>query len=169
MKYLTLISEVDADILKEFAAQITVDGVCLEIGSGQGASSVAILSGLPEPYSLVCSSYHNAKDYLLFRENCLEHGVWNRVIPVTGDFRNVRAHVAIDRLAFVFVDHDHTKQGMEDFGGIFLSSCVPGTLLLFHDYNNTAYPAVMEWVDALDPKMFTKIKTAGDTVVIGRI
>lgn len=165
MNMLRLISDADADLLRKYAGLVTVDGTCVEVGCCHGASTLEILSTLPPQYDLVCSSLHSPDDYFIFRKNCIDHGAWSRVVPVTGCFRKLHDHVQIAKLAFLFLDHDHSESGMRDALAKFLPLCVSGTWLIFHDYRNTGYPAVVKYVDALPDTRFRKVEII-DTMAV---
>lgn len=151
----SLIMVEDSLLLKQYAAMTTVDGLCLEIGSYQGASAYSILQGLPERYDLICCSMFWAYEYNKFRAFMIQERLWNRVIPVMGDFRrSLVDHIIWSKIAFAFIDHDHTEAGMRDALNMILPQCVPGTILMFHDYGHPEYPAVQRHVDALDKTKF---------------
>lgn len=158
MNILRLISDADADLLKKYAARVCTEGICLEIGSCHGASTAEILSTLPLPLELICSSLHGPDDYPLFKAHCVEAGCWHRVLPVTGDFRQLQNHVVLKPLAFLFLDHDHSEAGMKDAFSMLLPLCAPGCILMFHDYHNTDYPAVVKYVDSLPPNKYKRVE-----------
>jgi predicted O-methyltransferase YrrM len=145
----SLITEMDATDLRKLGELVKVDGVCVEIGSNEGASAVEILKGLPERYDLVCASLHQSVNYPKFKWYCVQNLCWNRVLPITGDFRILPIHVEMKRLAFLFLDHDHSDIGMRDALNMLLPLCVSGTILSFHDYKHPGYPAVQKYVDPL--------------------
>lgn len=166
MNGLRLISEADGTLLTTYAAKVTIEGTCLEIGSCHGASAMEILAGLPDKYDLVCSSLHGPDDYQTFKLNCVQHGVWNRILPVTGDFRQLAEHVSIKQLAFLFLDHDHSEDGMKDALAMLLPRCVPGCYLLFHDYQNPGYPAVKKYVDEIPTAKFSRVESIDSMAVL---
>lgn len=154
--FICFLTESDPEKLKHYASLTEGEGACIEIGSLQGASTADILSTLPDKYDLICSSMHEPENYMPFRRNCLNHNIWNRVIPVTGDFRNLFNHLNITEFRFVFCDHDHSEDGMRDFFKLILPKCGHGCWLLFHDYLHENCPAVKKWVDTLDPNLYKK-------------
>lgn len=162
----SLITEMDAEDLRRIAATVSVDGTCVEIGSNEGASAVEILKTLPERYDLVCSSLHQTIHYAKFKWYCIKNLCWHRVVPVTGDFRILPIHIEIKKLAFLFLDHDHSDEGMRDALAMLLPYCVTGTILSFHDYKHPGYPAVAKHVDLLINNLAYQTNLVRDGLVV---
>lgn len=72
-------------------------------------------------------------------------------------------------VAFAFIDHDHTEQGMQDVFDLILPNCARECIVMFHDYGHPGYPAVKYYVDQLNSKIYKKLEVSSLMAVLMRL
>lgn len=120
----------EVDAIKEIAALLPTDPICVNIGAGAGTSSIALLEA--------------REDAMLFDvdidpdkavSQLIEAGYYNadRYQRITGDSKVVAwpAGVLID---YLFVDGDHTEPGIRGDIEAWRPRLRDGGYMLFHDY-----------------------------------
>jgi len=84
---------------------------------------------------------------------------------------NMPNHEAILKLGdiglrFLFIDGDHTKEGVEKDIELFFPLLLPGAIIVFDDFSR-AFPELIEAVDKLtSERKFSKIMTYKETLVL---
>ena len=146
--------EQDIPVLTELATSVS-EGVILEIGSWQGASSAVIGRAAQVPvycidmwdltvdYIKRRPEHKVARNYELFSEN-------TRGLNVTG-VKGISAEIAKvwDKpIGLLFIDGNHSYEECKaDYNG-FAKHIIPGGYLVFHDYEDK-FPGVQKLVDEI--------------------
>ena len=140
----TQTNEVEQDALAKYARGAAK---ALEIGSYQGASSVKIAKALAPDGYLICIDpwpEEGAKANpcrLIFARNLRRAGVRERVKVLCAFSRDVESELPAD-LDFVFIDGDHSWEGIETDWNIVSPRMKQGGIVCLHD---TVIPAAESW------------------------
>jgi predicted O-methyltransferase YrrM len=70
------------------------------------------------------------------------------------------------RIRFLFIDGDHTKEGVEKDIRLFFPKLVPGSIVVFDDFSKS-FPGLLDAVDTLiSERSFSRIMSYQDTLVL---
>jgi predicted O-methyltransferase YrrM len=100
-----------------------------------------------------------------FRENVRNAGVADRVDVLVQD--TAAAAADVEAVSLLFVDAAHDERSIRRDLAAWLPRVVPGGVVVFHDYHNSAWPDVERVVDEMRPR-FVEL-TAFQTLAIARL
>jgi len=163
------LSQDDANLLLKYSKLST--GNVIEFGSYLGRSSVLIASSIGDRYLICLDGFFSDNNKVeLFLDNLNKCNIKN-VITIKGDFfvtnRNLFAKVGM-----AFIDGGHMTSCLEVNMECCNKNLIIGGYIVFHDYINTQYPDVKQFVDELIKKGYYQYleKTPnGSSIVIKRI
>jgi predicted O-methyltransferase YrrM len=144
------------DILKLYELAYFAPGPVLEIGCYHGKSTVVIARALADRGTRV-PFFSVDVDPAALRatsQAAAEHGVGDRIVLVRGSSRACFRAMPTLHPALVFIDGDHSREGVRRDLDVLRTAVPDGAVLLFHDYADprNADPAAPELgvVDAVD-------------------
>lgn len=107
------------------------EGLAVEVGVADGASLVCWTAGRP---TRLAFTYVDIEESDALSYNLRAHDL----IPAEGYVGDSFAVSALlpDRLAFCFIDADHTKKGISRDLKVYPQKLKPGGILVFHDYDS---------------------------------
>jgi hypothetical protein len=125
--------------------------VILEIGTFQGKSTTVLLRGAlsnpgqgrPTLYSIDINADYSS----LGRGTLVRQGLDEYAIFFTGTLQTITAQYRLLAPTLIFVDGDHTYEGVRKDTKILSTLAFSGTPILFHDYKNPDTPGVTSAVD----------------------
>lgn len=139
----------EVDALRALANLVPEDGVMVNIGAGAGTSSLTIAEVRP-----------NAKRYTVDistggplggMEN--ERNAFQKApglplpVQLLGDSKQVGHDWIGEKIDFLFVDGDHSPEGIEGDIANWIAHMKDGGIMAFHDYGSNNWPAVETTVD----------------------
>lgn len=167
-----MISPEAADLLYGIAVSQDVEGDILEIGSWQGKSTsylarAIIDSGNGHLFAVDHFMGNVGKEncYFIdgegdlktrFERNMRRLGLQEHVTLLACHSEKAFPSLAGKVLRFLFIDGDHTYEGVRKDIGLFCPLVRAGGMVVFDDYNDTSpgvVRAVEEWVDAGRPRI----------------
>ncbi|KAA6470292.1 class I SAM-dependent methyltransferase [Bacillus cereus] len=142
-----------------------IDGEIVEIGSFKGKSTICIatgsklLSSKKRPIYAVDPFKHSddkqhfismyEKDYFNdFWHNIEAFELEDFVLPIKKYSTDAQEEIP-QNIAGIFIDGDHSYQGISTDINLYINRVVPGGIIAFHDYNNPHHPDVTKAVDEL--------------------
>lgn len=156
----------DRRCLEAMAKEVTQEGLCIEIGSAFGDSTISILKGLSQQRLLICCSLFGPREYECFNVMMRWRNAWHRIVPITADFRDFWNHIQKAPIRFLFIDHDHSEQSNRDVDALLVPQLTSGAILMMHDYKNPAYPSVTEYVNRYQKQGFVLHGATVDTMAV---
>jgi tRNA A58 N-methylase Trm61 len=146
--YLTL-NEVSA--LQQYSAAIStyLKPVIVNIGAGAGTSTIALASG--NNNATIFSVDIRADELEMFTNEHLRmkevgEEISDRVIRIWGDSKKV-GYAFPYKVDLVFIDGDHSYDGILGDIGAWSKNIWPGGIICFHDYGSNNWPSVKNVVD----------------------
>ena len=126
----------------------TLDGDYLEIGSYQGLSTLHILHHMPAHKTLYAVDPQGRERQEILRGNLERHGCLEHVRLVNKKYQDCESELPSDlKLAFVFVDNNHTYDDTRIPREMFWERLSAGGFMTFHDYANPGYPGVEQYLE----------------------
>lgn len=183
-----LLSE-EARLLYELSQDVPPGGTIVELGSWMGRSTIVLGSAsLSGPRAMVYAvdlfttsapadskTYaqfldHDVSDYLsLFQSNIRAAGVEEIVVPVRGLTTTTGREWTGPRIDLLFIDADHSYEGVRNDFLEWVGHCSPGARCAFHDYFNVDYRGVQRFVDKLiDREILSETRFVG-SILTGRL
>lgn len=147
----------EGELLEKYAKEVSPHTDVVELGSYKGKSTVYIARSVPAFVNIVCVDTFMADATTAIREDTLDCFLSN-----TAEFSNITVipgktnHVAklmkhnehTNRISLLFIDADHSYEGVKaDFEG-FSPFVAPGGVVIFHDAygeNGEDLPGVTPW------------------------
>jgi len=136
---------VELECLKRHAAGARC---AVEIGSYQGVSAAWIAGALAKDGKLHCvdnwprpSPEVDDPCFEVFRRHLKRQGLWDRIVVLRSTSAEAAASLP-DGIDFIFVDGDHSMEGIRTDWQIVLSKLRPGGIACLHD---TITPPGEEW------------------------
>jgi MMP 1-O-methyltransferase len=159
----------EARLLYELSRDVPSGGTIVELGSWMGRSTIVLGSAsLSGPRATVyavdlfttsvpsdAANYaryfdHDDSDYLpLFLNNIRTAGVEGIVVPIRGLTTTVGREWTGPRIDLLFIDADHSYEGVRNDFLEWVGHCSPGARCAFHDYFNFGHQGVRRFVDKL--------------------
>ena len=176
-------------LLYDLARQVPAEGTIVELGSWMGRSTIVLGAGsLSKPRATVYAvdlfaerkdvnaaeySPHldaSESDYLpVFDRNIRGAGVEAVVVPIRGMTIEAARQWRGPRIDLLFIDADHSYEGVRNDFLEWSSHCKQGAWCAFHDYFNLDKPGVQQFVDLLVAAgIIDEIRT-GDSILCGRL
>jgi predicted O-methyltransferase YrrM len=122
--------------------------IAVEIGTYEGVSACVIAKGLLPDGQLYCVDPwppHRRKEnpsWTICRRELRRQGVLSRVVFVQRRSQDAEAHLP-QQYDFIFVDADHSYEGLEVDWGLVVRRLTPGGIVCLHD---TAVPVEESWL-----------------------
>jgi len=121
-----------------FASSLQEESVFVEIGSYLGASSIFIASGLNESSKLYCvdtwqndaMTERNRDTFLQFVKNVKKYKT--RIIPIRKTSVDAAKNFDL-KIDALFIDGDHSYEGVKEDVSTWLSKMKSNSLIVFHD------------------------------------
>lgn len=130
----------EVQMLYRIAYLLPPNAFCCNIGAGAGTSIIAILEMRPDLGMVsVDLNGENAMSQLI------EAGMLPRILKIIGDSKQIMWNYG--PLDYLFVDGDHSKEGIEGDIAAWLPRMKYGSLILFDDYGCPTWPDVKPVVD----------------------
>jgi len=164
----------EAEALYTIASEVTA-GVILEVGSYRGRSAIAISAGAPERVPVYTIDPH---DHLVESETLSfgpeDRAAFFRAMLRSGAYRNTRlinlsseiiAPGWTDPIGFLWIDGDHTLEGVTRDWRCWRDHLLPGAVVAFddaHDQNVGPYHLLQELVgsgELIHRKNIGKVRT----------
>lgn len=119
--------------------------IVINIGSGAGTSVVSILEAVPEATVFTV----DLKSHDLAKKNIQKCGMGEkRILYILGDSKQVgRRWPSIYKYNFVFVDGNHSDEGVLGDLEAWVKRLPPGSFVAFHDYDHPNVPSLKTVVD----------------------
>ena len=143
------------------------DGAIVEIGAAQGKSTTALALGCIDGGTgkvLTIDSYAQKTigsievSEQLFRKNT----AWLQDIIDLRVAKSEQIGKQWNRpIKMLFIDADHSYEGVKKDIALFLPHVIPGGVVAFHDYANSNYPGVAQAVDDIKEKLFFRTRSYG--------
>lgn len=139
------------DVLNLYKFASSNGRVILEIGTFQGKSTTVLLRGALSNPSLGPPTLYsidiNPSYSILGRETLTQQGLDRYANFLTGTLQTVTAKFSLPAPTLIFVDGDHTYEGVRRDTETLSTLAFRGTPILFHDYKNPDTPGVTSAVD----------------------
>lgn len=145
------LTESEVTALKELAGSLPPNPVLVNIGAGAGTSTIAFLEERQDLIAfsidlLTTQSEVTTNEHLRLAEMGLTH----RVIKIWGDSKMVgKSWPSWWKVDCVFVDGDHTHDGLAGDILAWESLVKLGGVMVFHDYTRHHHPDVKPTVDEM--------------------
>lgn len=168
----TSVTKTEKSILHKIGKGLLAESLCVEIGSYYGASSVCIASGLAATSNrsrLFCIdtwmndavSDKKGDTMPAFLENVKQ---FQGVITCVRGFSDKIIREIPDKIDFLFIDGDHSYEGVTKDLALYLPKLKPNAILAMHDYSRqTVKKAINEKVDPITMK---KLYCLGNLYVV---
>ncbi len=159
-RILTSLTENETRTLRTLAEGVRV----LEIGTACGFSTVSMASVAQWVISVDHHAHINDSLSIAW-SNLKSYGFNDRVTLLVGDSNTALADLSPKSFDLIFIDGDHSAQGLTLDVKHALRLIKPSGVLAFHDYGEDTCPDVAPTID----KLFTGSKELVDTLCLIRI
>jgi predicted O-methyltransferase YrrM len=123
-----LLHKCEAEALINCARYLPDDSLIVQIGASKGISTVAMLEARPDVFIFSIDIAHCPWE----EESIIKAGLdCDRVVRVLGDSKKIHWPFPVDML---YIDGDHTYDGVKGDCEAWLGNVKPGGLVVFHDY-----------------------------------
>jgi predicted O-methyltransferase YrrM len=148
------LTESEVTALKGLAQELPPDPVLINIGAGAGTSTIAFLEERSDLIAFSIDLLTNGSEITTNEHLRLaEMGLTPRVIKIWGDSKQVGlAWPRTWKVDCVFVDGDHTHDGLVGDILTWESLVKSGGAMVFHDYTRHHHPDVKPTVDQMMSK-----------------
>lgn len=138
-----MMSTAEIDLLKWCVSELRPTPVIANIGAGVGTSAVAMLEVRPDAFIFSFDTKPKPEEKTAVVKCGFDPG---RVVRVLGRSDETGFYMPVD-FDLVFVDGDHSDQGVLGDIETFLPKVKPGGFILFHDYEHRNLPRLNVIVD----------------------
>lgn len=136
----------DVDTLRQLVFTLPPSPVVVNIGAGFGTSALTIVEARADAFVFSIDVCERPDEELHLRQA----GLWeqHRVVRILGRSQDAGARWPWP-VAMVFVDGDHSQDGVMADARAWLPAIRPGGIIAFHDYGRASLPSVAWGVDAV--------------------
>jgi predicted O-methyltransferase YrrM len=134
------------DTLRRLVLSLPPSPVVVNIGAGFGTSALTIVEARADAFVFSIDVEERPDEEMHLRQA----GLWEqrRVVRILGRSQDAGTHWPWP-VAMVFVDGDHSLDGVKGDVLAWLPCIRPGGIIAFHDYGYPALPSVKWGVDAM--------------------
>lgn len=101
-----------------------------------------------------------------FQANMEQLGLWEYIDLFDMPNLDAAARLAGREVRFLFIDGDHTRQGVESDISLFFPLLMPGSIVVFDDFSDEAFGVIEAIDDLLNRKDVARILTYPNTLVM---
>lgn len=140
----------EIDLLQATAMRLPKNPLTANIGAGAGTSALAIAEARPDAmiYSVDISP-GGPLGGLEGERNAFDGAGMKWPNQILGDSKAVGKLWAGDKFDMIFIDADHSEEGIRGDIAAWMPHLKPGGFVVFHDYTMHMWPAVKVVVDEL--------------------
>ena len=134
----------DVDTLRRLVLTLPPSPVVVNIGAGFGTSALTIVEARADAFVFSIDVCERPDEEMHLRQA----GLWeqHRVVRILGRSQDAGAYWP-GTVAMVFVDGDHSLNGVKGDALAWLPFIRPGGIIAFHDYGRESLPSVKQGVD----------------------
>lgn len=131
-------TEAEVNKLHEIASQLENNSIIVEIGSWKGKSTVALAEAVKDKNcTIFCIDLWNNDNMFMESEDIFPAFLENVkpydfVIPIKSNSKY--AEVIVNQIDLLFIDGDHSEEGVRADIDKYSKYLKPGSYVLFHDY-----------------------------------
>ncbi len=142
----------EVEALMDVAKLIPEDGTMINIGAGAGTSSLAVAESRPD-VNIITVDISEGGPFGGFENelNAFKNAKMEKLLPeqLLGDSKKIGHEWDRDKVDFVFVDGDHSEDGVRGDIEAWVQHIKDGGIIIFHDYSPKTWPKVMKVVDEM--------------------
>ena len=142
----------EVEALMDIAELIPENGTMINIGAGAGTSSLAVAESRPDLHIVTVDISGGGPLGGLKNEiNAFNNAEMEDQLPeqILGDSKEIGKDWDRDKVDLVFVDGDHSEDGVRGDIEAWLQHIKDGGIIVFHDYSPVTWPKVMKVVDEM--------------------
>ncbi len=142
----------EVEALMGIAELIPENGTMINIGAGAGTSSLAVAESRPDIHIITVDISKGGPLGGMENElNAFNNAEMEDQLPeqILGDSKEIGKTWERDKVDFVFVDGDHSEEGVRGDIEAWFQNIKDGGIIVFHDYNMDVWPKVMTVVDEM--------------------
>ena len=134
----------DVDTLRQLVLTLPPSPVVVNIGAGFGTSALTIVEARADAFVFSIDICERPDEELHLRMA----GLWeqHRVVRILGRSQDIGVRWPL-AVAMVFVDGEHSQDGVMADARAWLPAIQPGGIIAFHDYGRESLPGVKAGVD----------------------
>lgn len=144
----------EVTLIKDLSYRILSNACCVNIGAGAGTSIIALLEENPalHLYSIDIDLHNGVPQFT-------QAGMLDRITLLIGDSKTIAWEYG--EIDWLFIDGDHSKEGIEGDIAVWSPRMREGGIVLFHDYNSPNWSDVQVAVDTWgrDHKQIAQVDT----------
>ena len=142
----------EVEALMSVAELIPENGTMINIGAGAGTSSLAVAEARPD-INIITVDISEGGPFGGFENevNAFKNAKMEKLLPeqLLGDSKKIGREWDRDKVDFVFVDGDHSEDGVRGDIEAWIDHIKDDGIIVFHDYSDSVWPKVMVVVDEM--------------------